>query len=298
MFFGVLGQLLVDNGVEKCRIPAPKQRIILAALIFGAGRVVSVDELADLVWNGAPPQSWRAAVHNYMARLRRSLGPAGPRLVTSSPGYLLECDEAESDWRRFDTLARQSRSAAETGCWDSAAISLGAALALWRGMPLADVPSEPLRREWVPTLTEQWLQLVEWRIESDLRLGRDQHLVIELRRLATAYPLRERFHSQLMLALCRGGRQAEALTVYRDARRLLVTELGIEPGPELRRIQRWVLDGEADLISTGLCTRSAPIPEFADAGPGRGLRAGAEHGLLQDSHSTTIAFSNRDIEAL
>jgi len=258
MFFGVLGQLLVDNGVEKCQIPAPKQRIMLAALIFGAGRVVSVDELADLLWNGSPPQSWRAALHNYTARLRRSLGLAGPRLVTSSPGYILECDEAESDWRRFDTLARQSRGAAETGSWESAAVSMRSALELWRGVPLADVPSEPLRREWVPTLTEQWLQLVEWRIESDLRLGRDPHLVIELRRLVTAYPLRERFHSQLMLALSRGGRQAEALTVYHDARRLLVTELGIEPGPELRRIQRCVLDGEAETVIHGRATVSGP----------------------------------------
>src|ERR1700693_5381534 len=100
MFFGVLGQLLVDDGVEKCRIPAPKQRVMLAALIFGAGRIVSVDELADLVWNGSPPQSCRAALHIYTARLLRSLGLARSRLVTSSPGCILECDEAESDWRR------------------------------------------------------------------------------------------------------------------------------------------------------------------------------------------------------
>lgn len=237
----------MNDGAAVRTIAAPKQRIMLAALILAGGQVVPVEELADLTWNGAPPTSWRAALHNYMTRLRKSMGPAGVRLRTCSPGYLLELDgSTESDWQRFDTLSRLARAAAEEDEWEAAAAALHAALALWRGTPLVDVPSEALRREWVPTLTEQWLQLIEWRIESDLRLGRDPHLVIELRKLVASNPLRERFHGQLMLALCRVGRQAEALSVYQDARRLLVSELGIEPGHELQQIQRWVLTRKAD----------------------------------------------------
>jgi DNA-binding SARP family transcriptional activator len=254
MIFGVLGQLLVDDGTARRSIPAAKQRIVLAALILGVNRITSIDDLGDLVWDGSAPKSWRAALHNYVARLRSALGEAaGSRLVTCSPGYRLELDaDTESDWCAFEALSAQAQIAVESGSWERAGVLLRSALGLWRGTPLIDVPSEELRRGWVPALTEQWLKLVEWRIESDLRLRRDSRLVVELRPLVTAYPLRERFHCQLMTALCRGGRQAEALTVYQDARRLLIAELGIEPGPELQQLHRRVLTGESDPLSASV----------------------------------------------
>lgn len=247
MLFGVLGELLVDDGVTQHPLTASKQRILLASLALSANHIVPVDELVDLVWDGSPPDSWRAALHNYVARLRKSIGFAGPRLVTRSPGYVLEISgDAEADWRLFEALSSQTQAAVQSGGWEQAGSVVRSALALWRGVPLIDVPCEPLRREWVPALTERWLQLVEWRIESDLRLHHDSNLVVELTPLVSAHPLRERFHCQLMAALCRSGRQAEALAVYQRARRLLVSDLGIEPGPELQQMHRQVLSGTAD----------------------------------------------------
>jgi DNA-binding SARP family transcriptional activator len=245
MKFGVLGQLLVHDGTVRRLVPAPKQRVLLATLILSANHPVSVDHLADLVWDGSPPPSWRAALHNHVNRLRRTIGPAGARLVTSFPGYQLEVHDAESDLMAFETLSRAAQAAVVAGAWERTGAPLRAALNLWRGTPLGDVPCEPLRGAWVPALTERWLQLVEWRIESDLRSGHDPLLVGELRQLVGAHPLRERFHCQLMTVLCRTGRQAEALAVYQDARRLLNSELGIEPGFELRQAHQRVLSGES-----------------------------------------------------
>ncbi|QMU77850.1 AfsR/SARP family transcriptional regulator [Streptacidiphilus sp. PB12-B1b] len=241
---------------------APKQRILLAALALSANRIVPIDELVDLLWDGAPPESWHAALHNYVARLRKSMGLAAPRLMTRSPGYALElANDAEADWREFEALAWRSQASVQAGEWDQAGTALRAALALWRGVPLIDVPCEALRREWVPALTERWLQLVEWRIDADLMLHHDSNLIVELRPLVSAYPLRERFHCQLMAALCRSGRQAEALAVYQDARRLLVTDLGIEPGPELQQMHRQVLSGARDpLIECGVRGRPCGSP--------------------------------------
>jgi DNA-binding SARP family transcriptional activator len=256
VLFGVLGQLLVDDGVTSRPITAPKQRILLASLALAANRIVPIDELADLVWDGTPPESWHAALHNYVARLRKSMGSAGPRLVTRSPGYALElANDAEADWREFEALSSRAQTDVQSGQWERAGKALRAALALWRGVPLIDVPCEPLRREWVPALTERWLQLVEWRIDADLMLHHDSNLIVELTPLVSAYPLRERFHCQLMAALCRCGRQAEALAVYQDARRLLVSDLGIEPGPELQQMHRQVLSGVRDPLIMGCAGR-------------------------------------------
>ncbi|MBC3841478.1 AfsR/SARP family transcriptional regulator [Streptacidiphilus sp. 4-A2] len=247
MLFGVMGQLMVHDGVTLRVIAAPKQRVVLAALTLNPNRIVSLDDLADLVWDGNPPGSWRAALHNYVARLRKTIGRAGVRVVTRSPGYALEThNEAETDWREFDAISWRAQAAVNSGSWESAGSLARSALALWRDVPLIDVPSESLRSEWLPVLTEQWLKLVEWRIESDLQLRRDANLVVELRPLIGSYPLRERFHCQLMIALSRGGRQAEALSVYQEARRLLVSDLGIEPGPELQQIHRQILAGRSD----------------------------------------------------
>jgi DNA-binding SARP family transcriptional activator len=252
MMFGILGQLLVNDGTDHRSIPAPKQRIILAALILNANRITSVEDLAALVWEDSRPGSWQAALHNYIARLRRAMGGAGQRLVTHSPGYVLElAPETESDLGIFASLSHRARAAVETRSWQEAGALLRSALEMWRGTPLVDVPCEALHREWVPALTEHRLKLLEWRIESDLWLRQETYLVAELRPLIAAHPLRERFSCQLMIALSRSGRQAEALAVYQDVRHKLVAELGIEPGPELQSTHRRVLAGEPTHESAG-----------------------------------------------
>jgi DNA-binding SARP family transcriptional activator len=252
MIFGVLGPLLVDDGVEQRTVSAAKQRIILAALLLAANRIIVAGDLVDLVWDEPPPRSHRAALHNYLTRLRRSMGAAGPRLETRSPGYLLRLeDDSESDLRMFERHARAAQAAVDAALWERAGAAARDALDLWRGTPLIDVPCDSLHHAWLPTLRERRLQLIEWRIESDLRRGLVCDVVTELQQLTAAYPMRERFHGQLMVALSSTGRQGEALTVYQRARQQLVDELGIEPGPELRRVHQLVLAGELDTTSVG-----------------------------------------------
>ncbi len=149
----------------------------------------------------------------------------------------------------FQELCRSSGAAIGEQAWAGASAAATGALALWQGTPLADVPCQALRDAWVPQLEQARVQALEWRIEADLRLGRRDQLVPELRALAGEHPLRERFHGQLMVALAGAGRQAEALTAYQDARRVLIEELGIEPGPELRKLHERILAGDTELLT-------------------------------------------------
>ena len=240
--FCLLGPLVVRRGEEAVPVPRGRQRAMLAVLLLNAGRVVSVDEIAETLWGSAPPPSASATVRNYVKRLRQGLGNADQgRIVTRSPGYLVRIDPGELDVTRFEVLLDGARDAARGGCWEAAADQARAALALWRGEPLEDVESEALALREVPRLTELRLQAAEVRIDAEQRLGRHGAVIAELERLAAAHPLREHLHALLMLALDRDGRQAEALAVYRHARRVLVDELGIQPGAELREVHRQIL---------------------------------------------------------
>jgi DNA-binding SARP family transcriptional activator len=242
VWFGILGALLVHDGTEVISVPAARQRVLLAALLTQAGQAVSADALAELVWDGSPPSGAAVTLRSHVLRLRRVLGPrAGARLVTRYPGYLLQAGEDEVDVLRFRCLCQDGGIALREGAWDRADGLLGEALGLWRGAPLADVPSERLLRQEVPGLEELRLQTAEWRIDAALHLGRHDELVYELQPLTAQHPLRERFHSQLMLALYRCGRQAEALAVFQDTRHLLVEQLGIEPGPNMQRLNEQIL---------------------------------------------------------
>jgi DNA-binding SARP family transcriptional activator len=240
--FCLLGPVLVRRDGVAVPVPRGRQRAVLALLLLNVGRVVSVGEIAETLWGTAPPPSASATVRNYVKRLRRGLGNADQaRIVTRSPGYMVRIDPGELDVARFEVLLDGARSAARGGSWEAAADQARAALALWRGEPLADVESEALALGEVPRLTELRLQAAELRIDAELRLGRHGEVIAELERLAAAQPLRERLHALLMLALYRDGRQAEALAVYRQARRVLVDELGAEPGAELRELHRQIL---------------------------------------------------------
>src|SRR5580693_8512631 len=215
----------VRDGTRQVSVSAPRQRVLLAALLLSAGQVVSLDTLAETLWEGGPPAGARGALHSAVQRLRSTLGPAGASLIeTRPPGYLIKADGAGLDIREFSVLAARGHAAAEAGTWAEAASLLREALGRWRGEPLADVPSQVLRDREVPPLAEQRLHALATRIDADLQLGRHGEVVAELRQLVAAHPLQEQFHAQLMLSLYRSGRQADALAAYQDVRRVVAEE--------------------------------------------------------------------------
>jgi DNA-binding SARP family transcriptional activator/Tfp pilus assembly protein PilF len=248
MQFCLLGPLVVRHSGVEVPVAAGKQRAVLAALLLDANRVVAVDELAEALWGPGPPVSARVGVQNYVMRLRKALDGGGRELICTRPGgYLISLGPDELDVAQFGVLLGAARAAAQAGSWDSAAGQARAALSLWRGEPLADVASEYLALREVPRLAEMQLQALDTRIDADLQLGRHAEVIAELRQLAGAYPLREHLHAMLMLALFRDGRQAEAFAAYQHARRVLVEEIGAEPGPGLRELHQRMLSADPAL---------------------------------------------------
>jgi DNA-binding SARP family transcriptional activator/Tfp pilus assembly protein PilF len=262
MRFAVLGslQVTVSDSEEPRGISAPRLRTLLAVLLWRANQPVSADELAELVWDGAPPDGAADATRALVMRLRRLDQLATARIVTRAPGYLIEISDGELDASRFEALTRQAGRAVRVGRWADAAPAAVEALRLWRGTPLADIPSQQLRDRWVPHLEQLHMQALEWRIEAELHQGRREELVPELRNLTAAYPLREHFHGQLMLALYQCGRQAEALAAYQRARDVLVAELGVEPGPALQDLQQRILSADPALAVSGGPAEGEPQP--------------------------------------
>lgn len=249
MEFGLLGPLTVRVGGVPVRVPPGKQRALLAVLLLHAGRVVPLEALAEALWDADRPDTWRVTIQNYVRRLRKALGDDNlTRIVTHAHGYSLPAGADELDLTRFATRLAASRAAARDGTWETAAAEARAALSLWRGEPLADVDSELLDQRYAPMLAELRLRALETRIDAELRLGYGAELIAELRHLTAVFPLCEHPRAQLMLALYRGGRQAEALAVYAGVRELLVGELGQEPGPELRELHQRILAADPALI--------------------------------------------------
>jgi DNA-binding SARP family transcriptional activator/tetratricopeptide (TPR) repeat protein len=259
--FGLLGPLLVRRGEVTLPVAPGKQRAVLAALLLSADQVVSLDELTEVLWGAAPPASARVSVQNHVMRLRKALGD-GARIRTHPHGYEIRLDGSELDVSRFEAHLAAALAAARDGSWDAVAGQAQAGLALWRGEPLADVESDLLASHAIPRLGELRLQAVEARIDADLHLGRHREVVGQLWHLAGAHPLRERLHSLLMLALYRDGRQAEALAAYAQARRILVDELGTEPGAGLRELHQQILNVDPaldlPLQEPGAATSAAP----------------------------------------
>jgi YVTN family beta-propeller protein len=243
--FNLLGPLEVVRDGSVVELGARKQRAVLALLLLDANRIVSTERLIDGLWGDAPPETARSALQVYVAGLRKALGEDGASLRTSAPGYVLDVPPGASDLEEFDQLRAEGRPRD--------------ALALWRGAALADLDGEPFAAPAAGRLEELRLATLEERIDADLALGRHAELVPELDGLVAEHPYRERFRAQQMLALYRSGRQADALAAYRSARTAFVDELGIEPGEELKRLERAVLDHDPEL--------AAPAPPAA-AGPG------------------------------
>ena len=242
---GVLGPLEIRDGDELISVKAPKQRTLVALLAIRAGRDSSLTELYAALWGEELPADPRAAVHNYVRRLRRLLGEDA--IETTPGGYRLAVGPEHVDLHRFRALTAE---AARFGRADDPVAESGVlqkALTLWRGAPLADVPSEHLQRYEVSGLVEERLTAVERRIDADLRRGAHAQVISELRQLTGEHPLHEGFWSQLILALYRDGRNADALAAYHEVRGLLAEQTGIDPGDELQRLYRRVLDRDPAL---------------------------------------------------
>jgi WD40 repeat protein/DNA-binding SARP family transcriptional activator len=287
MEFRLLGPLEVRCDGATVAIPSAMQRAVLAALLLEAGRVVPVDRLIDTLWGPAAPRTARITVQNYVMRLRQALGEAGPeRISTRSPGYLISVEPGELDVTRFEELLGSARTAAGQRAWGAAAEHARSALSLWRGDPLADVESDRLRREEASRLIDLRLRALETRIDADLHLGNHGEVIAELRGLAAAHPEREGLHAQLMLALYRDGRQAEALAAYQRARQALVDEIAAEPGLELRELHQRILAADPALA---LAAPAAPA-----AGPAAGPGADPAAIGRESPYQGLSAFQERD----
>jgi predicted ATPase/DNA-binding SARP family transcriptional activator len=249
MRFEILGPLTVADGGRPIAVPGAKPRTLLVMLVLHAGRVVPADRLVDGLWGEHLPADPANALQALVSRLRRALDPGGELglLRSHPPGYLLAADPEQVDAVRFERLAAEGHAALATGRPDAAAALLAEGLALWRGPALADVADEPFAGGEVARLTELRLAAVEDRIEADLALGRHAAVVGELEALVAEHPLRERLRGQLMRALYRSGRQAEALEAYRRTRTLLGEELGLDPSQELQRLEAAMLAQDAGL---------------------------------------------------
>ncbi len=243
--FRILGPLEVEGEGGPVPLGGHRQRSLLAALLLEGGRVVPTERLVDQLWGAEAPKTATTSLQNAISRLRRALGE--DVLETRAPGYVLRVDQEQIDARRFEQLLRTARGAAPGERREL----LEAALALWRGPALAEFTFEQFAQAEIRRLEELRLVAVEERIEADLELARHGDVVGELEALVVAHPLRETPRRQLMLALYRSGRQAEALDAYQDARARFVEELGIEPGPELRQLQAEILRHEAGLAAPG-----------------------------------------------
>jgi DNA-binding SARP family transcriptional activator len=241
--YRLLGPLeaVVDGAV--LALPGGKPRALLARLLLDAGRVVAADELVDALWGERPPESAPKLLQAHVSALRKALG--ADAVDTRAPGYVLH---AETDLARFESLAESARGEADAGL---RAEHCREALALWRGPALREFRREPFAAAAARRLEELRLDVVGRRIDAELELGEHERLVPELQGLVEQEPLREQPRRQLMLALYRSGRQADALEAYREGRHLLSDELGIEPSPALRELERAILRHDVAVATPG-----------------------------------------------
>ena len=268
--FRILGPVEVTDDGVPLQLGGQKQRALLALLLLNPNRVVSTDRIMDALWGEQLPRTAATSLQNFVSQLRKLLG--SDVLVTKPPGYQLRVAADQLDLEKFVHLVEESRGepAAER------TTTLRRALALWRGPPLADLGFEAFAQSEIARLEELRLAALEDRVEAELESGRHSDLIGELEAFADENPLRERLRSQLMLALYRSGRQAEALQIYHDTRRVLVDELGIEPSPTLQQLHGAILrqdpgledgppvapvaeDRIKDVVGTMLAGRLVPV---------------------------------------
>lgn len=254
MDFRLLGPLEVFDGARAVAIGGGKRRSLLALLLLHSNEVVAADRLIDDLWGEQPPPTAAKGLQVYVSQLRRELAPKdsasnGHVLVTRSNGYLLQVGPNDFDVKRFERSLDDGERSLQAGEPERAAQRLRDGLALWRGPPLADFAYEQFAQHEIARLEELHLVAIEQRIDADLALGRHAQVVGELDALVSRHPMRERVRAQSMLALYRCGRQAEALESYRDARRTMTEQLGLEPGPALRDLEARILAQSPELAA-------------------------------------------------
>jgi YVTN family beta-propeller protein len=275
MDFRILGPLEVERDGRLLSLGSGRQLALVAVLLLHRNEVVSVDRLVEELWDGSPPPTAAKVVRNNVSLLRKELGD---RLVTRPPGYLLRVEPGELDSERFEAAIR-----------DGSPESLSSAFALWRGPPLAEFAYDDFAQTEIGRLEELRLAATEARIDAELAQGRHPSLIPELESLVRRHPLRERLQGQLMLALYRSGRQAEALEAYQRARTALDEQLGIEPGPALRDLERLILNQDESLG-----TASIAIATTTRRRRTRALAIGAVVGALVILATAGALLASRD----
>ncbi len=290
--FRILGPLEVIGDDGPLALGGQKLRALLALLLMHAGEVVATERIVTELWGESPPRTATTSLQNLVSQLRKQLGPDA--LATRPPGYVLVVDPQRFDLARFEQLVSEARGSEP----ETRARLLREALGLWRGPPLADLAFETFAQGEIRRLEELRLDALEARIDTDLELGGGGELVGELESLIAQFPLRERLRRQLMLALYRSGRQADALKAYHDTRRVLVDELGIEPGPDLQQVYTSILRQEnaldvarpetsvedhlGDVIKALLAGRLVPV-----------LGPGVKAGPLPDAQTVAAHLAER-----
>jgi DNA-binding SARP family transcriptional activator len=241
MDYRILGPLEAFDGERELLLGGARQRAVLALLLLRANTALTRDMIVDELWGESPPQTVGKVLQNCVSALRKELPAGVDKLRTVGSAYVLQLEPGELDRDRFERGLADGRAALEAGELEDAAERLTTALGLWRGPPLCDFSYERFAQDEIGRLEELQVAALEDRIEADLALGRHSEVIPEVEALVGRQPLRERLRGQLMLALYRSGRQAEALAAYRDARRTLLGELGIEPGRALQQLEQKVL---------------------------------------------------------
>jgi predicted ATPase/DNA-binding SARP family transcriptional activator len=297
MEFRILGPLEVWDRGRSLPLGAAKQRALLAILLIRANQVVATDRLIDLIWPDEPPATANHSLQVYVSQLRKVLEPehrAGAPysfLISRPPGYLVRIKTEDLDLGRFQRLIEQGKQAMSEGTHDIASAKFHEALGLWRGPALADFGSQAFALSEIARLTEIRLRALEDRIDADLALGRHTDLAGELEALVAEHPLRERLRGQMMLALYRSGRQAEASAVYQQTRELLVDELGMEPGGDLQDLLKRILNQDRVLdvkAPTRTIRRESKLPRFTNAFVGRGREIDLLAQRLEGSSMITL----------
>jgi DNA-binding SARP family transcriptional activator/DNA polymerase III delta prime subunit len=287
--FGVLGPLVVRRDGRSVPVTAAKHRIVLATLLLSANRSVPTSDLIRRVWGDTPPDRAAQTLPVYVMRLRRTLGD--PQLIHTTPtGYRIDLPPDALDLHRFEALAERGATLAAAEDFPAAAAVYEQALDCWRGTPLADVPSDSLHETEAPNLAERRLRVISELVDVKLRLDRCDEVIADLRRLTAQHPLREPFWSQLMVALYRVDRQADALDAYRQASTALARELGVDPSDSLRAVHHAILTGDPALYQPAASTWApvsqlpAPVGNFV----GRGAELARVTGLLTRSTATVL----------
>ncbi|WP_410676196.1 AfsR/SARP family transcriptional regulator [Amycolatopsis sp. cmx-4-68] len=252
MRYEILGPLRVIDGLSASTIKAQKVEFLLITLVIRAGQIVSTDQLIREIWGEEPPRSATASLYVYISQIRKLLRRAGTvegPVLTKPPGYMLTLGNDDLDLHDFTRLLKEGRSHLRCRRFEAAVLAFEGALALCRGTLIAAIARGPILQGFQIWLHEAELECKESLMDAHLAMGRHRELVSDLYLLSTEHPMREAFHRQLMLALHRSGCRSDALVVYQRVRQTLRDELGVEPGPALKDIQRVILTDEAPVGS-------------------------------------------------